>query len=160
MTELPNGDIGYLGLFQYGDIGFGINGIVILECQELIKEIEIPDYIDGKPVLIIGQKAFFSCKQLINISLPQKLLRIDDYAFMGCASLKKIIIPNDVVFIGRRAFRACFELSTVTFPKNLKEVGEGSFGTCEQLTSVKIPKQTILRENAFHENTQITYYDE
>ena len=146
-------------LFQYGDIGFGINGLVILECLEYAKSVEIPDLIDNKPVLIIGQKAFFSCKELIQVILPKLLVRIDDFAFMGCEALPNIKIPDDVVFIGRRAFRFCTNLSNVILPSGLKEIGDEAFSFCSKLTTINISKQTKLGRDVFPENILIKYYD-
>ncbi len=47
--------------------------------------------------------------------LPPSLKTIGDYAFYDCKKLKNVVIPNKVTSIGQRAFGLCPELKTVTF---------------------------------------------
>lgn len=67
--------------------------------------------------------------------LPPSLKTIGDYAFYDCKKLKNVVIPNKVTSIGQRAFGLCPELKTVTFlcdemidPDNIvKDLNRSSF---------------------------------
>ncbi len=57
--------------------------------------------------------------------------RIGKYAFYGCKSLKSVMIPEGVTEIGSRAFENCELLKSVTIPKSMKKIGYGAFSVCE-----------------------------
>ena len=64
-------------------------------------------------VTSIGNDAFYECKYLTNITIPQNVTSIGDEAFCGCNNLKNIEIPNSVVFIGEYVFEDCFRLESI-----------------------------------------------
>ena len=66
---------------------------------------------------------------------------IRDYAFYNCRSLVSINIPNGVTSIGEKAFMDCVQLQTVSISQNsnLKNIGEKAFDGCSSLTSINIP---------------------
>ena len=45
---------------------------------------------------IICNNAFFCCRSLTHIVIPDSVTSIGDYAFSGCRSLKSIVIPDSV----------------------------------------------------------------
>lgn len=47
--------------------------------------------------------------------LPPSIKKIGDYAFYGCKELKNVVIPNLVESIGIRSFGLCSNLNTITF---------------------------------------------
>ena len=62
-----------------------------------------------------------------------------DSAFYKCKNLREIIIPNNVISIGFDAFTWCEELTSVTIGKNVTNIGDFSFSYCPNLTSLTIP---------------------
>lgn len=58
-------------------------------------------------VTSIGQKAFYKCKNLSSVSLPNSITTINDHAFWFCSKLTSIVIPNSVTSIGEWAFSGC-----------------------------------------------------
>ena len=52
-----------------------------------------------KGVKVIGDRAFFFCRFLTNISIPNSVTTIGEYAFNSCKSLTCITIPSSVVTI-------------------------------------------------------------
>lgn len=90
----------------------------------------------------IGGNAFFSCKKLKKVVLPEKLSCINDRCFSG-SSIKKLVVPDAVLSIGYDAFRNS-SLEEITFGKNsnLTGIGEKAFMNCINLTSIDIPKWT------------------
>ena len=49
---------------------------------------------------IIGSYAFWKCKSLISITIPNSITKIGEGAFYKCSSLTNITIPNSVTIIG------------------------------------------------------------
>ena len=55
----------------------------------------------------IGEKTFYGCSSLTNLTLPESLTTIGASAFHGCSALKSIILPESLTTIGAGAFRGC-----------------------------------------------------
>ncbi len=53
---------------------------------------------------IVGYDAFYDCKSLTSVTLPETVTGIGDYAFYGCEALTSLTIPASVHTIGYRAF--------------------------------------------------------
>lgn len=75
--------------------------------------LEIPDMVEGFPVVWIGKKAFLSCKSLRGIALPKTLMGIGDWAFAFCGSLEKVTLPYRRLETGQGVFKECVSLSRI-----------------------------------------------
>ena len=58
-------------------------------------------------VTAIGDKAFYGCNSMMNVSIPDSVKSIGEYAFSGCTSMKSITIPDGVTSIDIMAFEEC-----------------------------------------------------
>ena len=86
-----------------------IPSITVMEgCKNSV----VPD--DGS-VTSIGSYAFYNCKDLTSITIPDSVTSIGEYAFCRCTNLTSIIIPDSVTSIGEGAFSGCSGLTSVTF---------------------------------------------
>lgn len=90
-------------------------------------------------VTSIGENAFFSCKSLTSITLPNSVKRIKMGAFIFCSSLTSITIPNSVTTIEDNAFLFCSKLTSITIGNSVKSIGYCAFENCESLTEITIP---------------------
>ena len=90
-------------------------------------------------VRIICNNAFFCCRSLTDIVIPDSVTSIGDGAFEGCRSLTEVVIPNSVTSIGDRAFSLCRSLTEVVIPDSVTSIGDGAFSFCESLRNVVIP---------------------
>jgi len=61
------------------------------------KDIVIASVYNNKPVKVIKKTAFYNCKNLTSITLPNNVTTINEGAFYGCSSLTSITLP----FIGK-----------------------------------------------------------
>ncbi len=59
---------------------------------------------------------------------------IGDYAFYNCRSLTSIVIPNSVTNIYNGAFRDCSSLTSIEIPNSVTSIGEYAFYGCSSLT--------------------------
>ena len=86
----------------------------------------------------IGQKAFYNCSNLANISYPDNVKTIDSSAFSGCSNLEKIRINDNVISIGDEAFRNCKSLASVHIGNGVTSIGDYTFYGCSSLASAHI----------------------
>ena len=95
---------------------------------------------DGKEfsVTSIGEKAFYECRSLTSVTIPNSVTSIGNDAFAGCSGLTSITIPSSVTSIGDRAFSGCTGLTSVTIPGSVTSIGSEAFSDCGGLTSVTI----------------------
>ena len=100
---------------EHGVLQYGINGesAEILGYRGKDTELVIPALIDGCAVTHIGKKTFLSNKMLRQISMPESVVRIDDWAFAYCAKLRKVILPYHRMEIGQGIFKECFGLEQI-----------------------------------------------
>jgi hypothetical protein len=124
--------------------------------------VTIPDAIEGKPVMVIGNaafanntnltsviipnsvtkidwNAFSSCSSLTTITLPIGIGIITDFSFYRCTSLTGIVIPDGVTYIGNMAFLGCSALTNVTIPSSVTHIGSSAFSSCSSLRNLIIP---------------------
>ena len=97
---------------------------------------------------IIADNAFYNCKNLISITIPNSVTSIGDRAFDYCTGLTSITIPNSVTSIGYRAFGGCTGLTSIVIPNSVKYLS--GFSDCTGLTSITIPNSvTCIGKAAF-----------
>ncbi|MBR6185029.1 MAG: leucine-rich repeat protein [Clostridia bacterium] len=113
-------------------------------------DVVIPDTLGGYPVSIVGDKAFYKCDSLTNVTIPDSVKSIGVNAFYGCGSLTSVTIPSSVTSIGGSAFYGCSSLKSITIPSSVTSIGSYTFYECLGLTSVTIPDSvTSIGVNAF-----------
>ncbi len=103
-------------------------------------ELAVPAEIDGNTVQCIGSWAFYNCRSLVNVSIPQTVTNIENAAFYSCSMLKTIEIPESVKNIGAYTFYGCNSLRTVDLPDGIISIDEYMFYNCISLNNVRIPQ--------------------
>ncbi len=87
---------------NYGIWGYEtFNGaIILLEYTGPGGAVTIPGTINGLPVTIVGDQAFFGCFSLTSVSIPNGVTRIGDYAFDECINLTSVIFKGNAPILG------------------------------------------------------------
>ncbi|MBR0181715.1 MAG: leucine-rich repeat protein [Bacteroidaceae bacterium] len=98
----------------------------------------------------IADWAFYGCKNLTSVTIPNSVTNIGEDAFRNCSGLTSITIPNSVTSIGDNAFYECSGLTSITIPNSVTSIGGGDFSGCSGLTSITIPNSvTSIGDQAF-----------
>ncbi|MBR3987760.1 MAG: leucine-rich repeat protein [Clostridia bacterium] len=125
-------------------------GIIITGYEGNLFKLEIPEKIDGKPVVRIDSYAFEEKNTIAEVILPSTVKEIYPGAFFGCKYLTKVNIPKNVQVLHEGVFEKCDSLRNIKFSNNLKEIGFYAFSGCNSITKVEIPEGTeSLLEHAF-----------
>ncbi len=158
------------GIFEYV---IEEKSAIIIKCSRTAKGVvKVPEKIDGVDVKSIGNHAFFNCKEIEEIILPDTVEKISTFVFGYCDNLKKVNIPKKVSELKPFTFVDCTLLKAVSLPDDIKEIPMGlfmrsgieniviprdvetisyrAFIDCENLKSVTLPENLkILAEGVF-----------
>ncbi|MBQ6209931.1 MAG: leucine-rich repeat domain-containing protein [Prevotella sp.] len=77
-----------------------------------------------KGLTSISDNAFYNCKSMTSINLPDNVSIIGNTAFRNCINLTSIAIPNSVATIGGSVFAGCTALTSIEIPYNVTSIGE------------------------------------
>ncbi len=94
------------GVSQIGDylqVSFDENteSYTIVKCARNATDVELPSEYNGYPIKSIKYSAFYGCRKLISITIPDGITSIGERAFGYCTSLANITISDSVESIGR-----------------------------------------------------------
>ena len=103
----------------------------------------------------IGDYAF-SGTGIKEISLPNSLTEIGSNAFYLCKSLEKVVLPDNLVVIEENAFYGT-SLSTITITKNVTEIESDAFYDCTRLAEV-INESNLEIEIGSFDNGYVAFY--
>lgn len=144
-------------------------GVVIAKFRGFDEaDLVIPNTIDGKKVVGIGEGAYLNCKAMKTLLISDGIEFIEDGAFANCENLSKVTFPTTLSRIGsikdpnaRISFsfgsnsmpKGAFANSGVTkisLPERLKKIGESSFSGCKKLALIDFPNGIIeIEDSAF-----------
>lgn len=142
---------------------------VILSFNTVSSDLEIPDIVQGLPVLKLSFAKTSNISSLYSITIPSSVIEIDTFKgatslstvtlpekltslpiFTGCTKLKNIIIPGNITQIPESCFEGCKALTVITLPDTIQLVGSEAFSGCTALDSFIIPKNvTKIDDSAF-----------
>ena len=136
---------------EFYDEPFGV-----LYNEEKTKLVKAPSDITEYSVLsstkVICDKAFYSCKLLVHIALPDGLEHIGLCAFSGCEKITSLQLPDSVKSLGFFfVFAGMKSLTTIKFSKGLTSIPAIAFHECNNLTNIVIPENiTTIEPKAFY----------
>ena len=142
--------------FQVGDLMYKAledgNGVAVAKyVDKNITEVVIPEEILYGHYIYevkeIGNRAFYECKGLASITIPNSITSLGEWAFRGCSCLTSITIPNSVTSIGSLAFSHCSSLKSVTIPNSVTSIGTSAFLSCSSLTSIVVEEGNLTYDN-------------
>ncbi len=155
MTKIINVDYEKSGAYKMPDSVTTV-GVGAFKYCENITSVEM-----SKNVTDIMYTAFYGCKSLKSLTLPDKLKSVDSYAFCDigvkslnipkgvsfgysvfaiCENLETVTVENGVTSIENDMFKECKSLKSVTTSASLKEIKSEAFVDCSALETVTLEK--------------------
>lgn len=110
---------------------YGCNGLVEIKVSD-----NNPNYASDGGAVFDKRKLnliYFSKGRSGEYEVPSGVRSIKAYAFYGCKNLTSIIIPESVVLIGEQAFSCCSNLSSIMIPEGVTHIGRLAFNECNNL---------------------------
>ena len=88
----------------------------------------------------IGERAFYGCESLKDVTISDSVTKIGNCAFAYCSSLvggeEGFELPDSVKYIGDYAFLGCENLSYIDLGQGVEHIGEDIFDRCSELKEI------------------------
>lgn len=99
---------------------------------------------------IIGKFAFYGCRRLQGIDIPDDITDIGVNAFRMCTSLQYAKIGSGLKNLREHLFSNCKSLTDVQIGKNVSDLFCSVFEDCSALSLIRIPKNVMtIHQNVF-----------
>lgn len=151
-------------LYEYEETSRGLRILKYVDFDEPV--VVIPNIIEGKKVIAVGNYAFKGCVGIEKIIISEGIEILGNGAFLNCRGLKEAVLPGSLRGIGSTDATGCpkilgseikyegaFEysgLEEIIVPDSVKYIGENSFAGCGRLKRAILPeKLREIRENTF-----------
>ncbi len=120
--------------------------------DDKVVDLKIPEILGGKPVGVIGARAFCE-RPLVRLAIiPETVEEIEGGAFLGCTGMSSADLPKNLKRVGDGAFYDCKNLVSLTVYGTLTEIGEKAFPKSVELIG---PPETVAQKWA--EENSIPY---
>ena len=111
------------------------------------------DYIEHLNISFSGEIpkcAFYDCKNIDEIIIPNTISNIKPYSFYGCESIKEISL-NNTGSIDNNAFQnSCTQdNATLVVASNVLDIGKEAFKGCTSLSDIQLSNTGIIGVSAF-----------
>ena len=113
-------------------------GVELTAWNEDREEALVPEQIDGRTVVALGERVFYGKKQLRRAVLPDGIRAIGRMAFCKCLALEEVRVPAALERIGSDAFTNC-RLRDFSIPEGVTALDNAAFSGCERLEEVLLP---------------------
>lgn len=95
-------------------------------------------YTMPETVTNIGMEAFFSCPNLVNVTIGTNVAIIGGAAFEYCTALAGITLPNGVAVISGGAFAECAGLTNITIGTGVANIQYQAFLGCPSVIAIAV----------------------
>lgn len=144
------------------EIGYLPDGIEIISYTGQDEYLDVPEQINGLPVVSIGNSAFAGNYRIREILLPDSVREIKGSAFKNMPQLSNINMPESLETIEGYAFNYCYSLEMeITFPASLQRIAPCCF-EWSAIRSARIPSGVAIGDTAFAECpnlTEVSFYE-
>lgn len=132
-------------LFEYIEVDGGVSIIGFKGTEEIVV---IPEKIDDKLVVSIGNNAFINQKTITGLRFNESMMDIGANACENCSNLRIVLFGKSVKNIAEFAFNGCTSLEQVDLNEGLETMGMLSFGNTN-MSELYIPGSVLLIDMPF-----------
>ena len=126
------------------------DGVTILGVKGRASQLNIPETIEDKPVVAIGDFAFAieqeqplpEKESLGDITLSSGEVRLAPLSQDNGDAIRRIVLPDTIRHIGSHAFYGCNGLRSILLPDGLEVIAPHAFSGCAALESITLPQTT------------------
>lgn len=86
----------------------------------------------------IGDRAFYYCESLEEVTFPGSVESFGEYLFYG-SGIKRVTLSEGITTLDENTFRSAETLESVSLPDTLTTIGDRAFYYCESLKEIEIP---------------------
>lgn len=122
--------------FEFEEVEGGLSITAYNGSNEIVV---IPEKIEGKNVVSIGEMAFANNEDLRAVKLGNNIEIIMNDVFANCFDLEIVICGSGLKTIREYAFNYCTSLKNVELNEGLEEIGMLCFGKTDSLTELYVP---------------------
>jgi len=80
--------------------------------------------------------AFWNCKGLTSLTIPNSVIYIGDFAFMMCENLKSVTLSQSLKSLQYYIFYECKSLTSITIPASVESCDVAAFCGCDNLKNI------------------------
>ena len=124
--------------------GFIIINNILFDYLGESTSITIPD-----GIVRIENYAFGSNSSLVRVIIPSSVTSIGKWAFIDCKKLKDVTLSNGLLEIDICAFQGCESLETIIIPNSVKSIGKKAFSNCINIKNITISDNTSIGAATF-----------
>jgi len=125
--------------FRYKEVEGGIEIIGGPDEGDIV----IPDTIDSKPVVSIGDTAFYVAR-ITGVTIPESVTTLERGSFKYCKELKYVKFKGSgIKTIGEESFESCESLSSINLPTSITTIEPRVFVNCKSLPYMDLSHLTI-----------------
>lgn len=114
------------------------SAVMITEYTGSEENVTIPSEIGGKPVKSL-EDTFQYNKDIVEVTVPEGVIYLEQFVFNGCKSLKKVNLPSSLKKIGNGSFGDCKSLEYIEVPEGVEEIAFYAFKGSSSLKTVILP---------------------
>lgn len=103
---------------------------VVAHDTSISGKVVIPKKYQDSLVKVIGESAFFGCKNITEVVFPESIEIIGQNAFLNCSGITDLKFSNSITTIGDFAFSGCTNLENINIRKGLTNLGNYAFYQC------------------------------
>lgn len=96
-------------------------GAVITSGQRVGSFLEIPETIEGVPVISIAKKAFLGQNSLREVIIPKYCNAIEEWGFAQCSNLTYFYAKNEQLTLGKGVFNDCGNIQNICIGSEQKD---------------------------------------
>lgn len=127
----------------------GNGELILVEYLGDAEIVVVPEKINGKPIVSIGQMVFANNDIIKGVKLPDTVQELEKGAFGVSKNLQIVLCGSGIKTVGEACFQRCDSLHYVEFSESLETIGKMAFSYSTNLKEIVIPESVVMIDNSF-----------